>query len=209
MAVHWVMIGSFRDAWLQDFFVDDKKSKWVPSEIADRLFRKLQLIDDATCDADLRSPPSNHFEKLAGKLKALHSIRVNQQWRLILNGTLQKVSRVRSIWIITVTNEAFMIITKRAPVRVGEILTEEFLLPLGLTQQALADAMAVPRKHVSELCNNRRSVTADTALMLARVFGTSADFWLNIQRRTDLWEALNTAERRARINRARPLRKAA
>jgi antitoxin HigA-1 len=102
-----------------------------------------------------------------------------------------------------------MIISKRAPVPVGEILTEEFLLPLGLTQQALADAMAVPRKHVSELCNNRRSVTADTALMLARVFGTSADFWLNIQRRTDLWEALNTAERRARINRARPLRKAA
>jgi toxin HigB-1 len=77
------MIGSFRDAWLQDFFVDNKKSKWVPSDIADRLFRKLQLIDDATCDADLRSPPSNHFEKLAGKLKALHSIRVNQQWRLI------------------------------------------------------------------------------------------------------------------------------
>jgi toxin HigB-1 len=47
------------------------------------LFRKLQMIDDATTDQDLRVPPSNHFEKLLGKLADFHSIRVNQQWRLI------------------------------------------------------------------------------------------------------------------------------
>jgi toxin HigB-1 len=51
--------------------------------LRERLFRKVQLIDDATCDADLRVPPSNHFEKLAGQLKGWHSIRVNRQWRLI------------------------------------------------------------------------------------------------------------------------------
>ena len=55
----------------------------VPASINDRLFRKLQLIDDATSDLDLRSPPSNHFEKLSGQLAAKHSIRVNKQWRLI------------------------------------------------------------------------------------------------------------------------------
>ena len=49
--------------------------------------------------------------------------------------------------------------------------------------------MGVPRKHVNELCNHRRSVTAGTALILARVFGNSPDFWLNIQRCTDLWNA--------------------
>jgi addiction module HigA family antidote len=49
--------------------------------------------------------------------------------------------------------------------------------------------MGVERKLVNELCNDRRSVTADTALMLARVFGNSPEFWLNVQRRTDLWEA--------------------
>ena len=52
--------------------------------------------------------------------------------------------------------------------------------------------MGVQRKHVNELCNDRRNVTAATALILARVFGNSADFWLNVQRRSDLWEAMNS-----------------
>jgi addiction module HigA family antidote len=99
-------------------------------------------------------------------------------------------------------------LTKRKPASVGEILVEEFIGPLGLTQGDLADAMGVQRKHVNELCNNRRAVTADTALMLARVFGNSADFWLNVQRRNDLWEALHSPERRKRIERARRLRSA-
>jgi len=77
------MIGSFRDKWLRDFFVDDKLSRRIPADVSDRLFRRLQMVDDATCDADLRSPPSNHFEKLAGNLRGWHSVRVNGQWRLI------------------------------------------------------------------------------------------------------------------------------
>ena len=98
-----------------------------------------------------------------------------------------------------------MQMTKRKPAGVGEILTEEFLVPLGLTQGDLADAMGVPRKHVNELCNDRRAITADTALMLARVFGNSADFWLNVQRRTDLWMAMHDPHERERIERTRPL----
>jgi len=80
-----------------------------------------------------------------------------------------------------------MLTTKRKPASVGEILTEEFMEPTGLTQGALAKAMGVQRKHVTELCGNRRNVTAATALILARVFGNSPDFWLNVQRRNDLW----------------------
>ena len=102
-----------------------------------------------------------------------------------------------------------MLLTKRKPVSVGEILTEEFMVPMDLTQGVLADAMGVPRKHVNELCNNRRAVTAPTALILARVFGNSPDFWLNIQRRNDLWEAMNSPRERERIKRARPIRSAA
>ena len=102
-----------------------------------------------------------------------------------------------------------MLMTKRKPASVGEILVDEFTEPLGLTQGDLAEAMGVPRKHVNELCNNRRAITADTALMLARVFGNSADFWLNVQRRNDLWEALHSSKRRQRIERARPVRPAA
>ena len=60
-----------------------------------------------------------------------------------------------------------MNITKRQPVSVGEMITEEFLVPMGLTQGRLAEAMGVSRKTVNELCTNRRAITADTALMLA------------------------------------------
>ena len=102
-----------------------------------------------------------------------------------------------------------MLKTKRRPVGVGEMLVEEFLKPLSLTQGALAEAMGVPRKLVNEICNGRRAVTADTALMLARVFGNSPEFWLNMQRRVDLWEALHTPARRQRIERARELRSVA
>ncbi|MFG1344299.1 HigA family addiction module antitoxin [Xanthobacter autotrophicus DSM 431] len=102
-----------------------------------------------------------------------------------------------------------MLMTKRKPAGVGEILVEEFMQPLGLTQAALAEAMGVPRKHVNELCNDRRAVTAATALILARVFGNSPDFWLNVQRRTDLWQVMNSPEERARIERARPIATAA
>ena len=102
-----------------------------------------------------------------------------------------------------------MLMTKRKPASVGEILTEEFMEPLGLTQGALAEAMSVQRKHVNELCNNRRKVTAATALILARVFSNSPDFWLNVQKRIDLWEAMHSPRELARVQRARPLTPAA
>ena len=101
-----------------------------------------------------------------------------------------------------------MLMTKRKPATVGEILVEEFMTPMGLTQAAVAQAMSVQRKHVNELCNERRNVTAATALILARVFGNSPDFWLNIQRRSDLWQAVNSPRERERIKRAKPLRAA-
>lgn len=77
------MIVSFRDDWLRGFFVDDTRSRHIPPDLESRLFRKLQMIDDAATDQDLRVPPSNHFEKLRGNLAAFHAIRVNNQWRLI------------------------------------------------------------------------------------------------------------------------------
>jgi len=85
-----------------------------------------------------------------------------------------------------------MLTTKRKPASAGGILTEEFMGSMGLPQGALAEAMGVQRKHVNEQCNNRRSVTAPTALILARMFGNSSDFWLNLQRRTELLEATHS-----------------
>ena len=74
---------SFRDRWFRNFYLEYKISKKIPAETESRLFRKLQLSDDATCDLDLRSPPGNYFEKLRGNLAGKHSIRVNKQWRLV------------------------------------------------------------------------------------------------------------------------------
>jgi antitoxin HigA-1 len=122
-----------------------------------------------------------------------------------------EAKRRTSISVTTATDEseATMLTTKRKPATVAEILVEEFMEPMGLTQGALAEAMGVQRKHVNELCNNRRNVTAATALILARVFGNSPDFWLNVQRRSDLWDAMNSPKERKRIERARPLKNAA
>ncbi|MFO1026363.1 MAG: hypothetical protein U1E70_14385 [Acetobacteraceae bacterium] len=68
--------------------------------------------------------------------------------------------------------------------------------------------MGVPRAR-KRACNNRRDVTALTALSLARVVGNTPDFWLNVQRRTDLWDAMNAPAIRQRIGRAKPLTRAA
>lgn len=71
------------------------------------------------------------------------------------------------------------------------MLREEFLEPLGLTQRQLADAIGVSYQRVNELINGKRGITTSTALRLAKYFSTSADFWLNMQRATDIYQVLN------------------
>ena len=73
-----------------------------------------------------------------------------------------------------------------SPVHPGDILLEEFLEPLGISQYRLAMDTSVPPRRINEIVHGKRSVTADTALRLARYFGTSPEFWLNLQARYDL-----------------------
>ena len=79
--------------------------------------------------------------------------------------------------------------THRAPTHPGEMLLEEFLKPMGITQRDLANAISVPYQRVNEIINGRRGISTSTALRLAKVFGVSADFWMNIQLRWDLYFA--------------------
>ena len=79
-----------------------------------------------------------------------------------------------------------MATTKLAPVHPGEILLEEFLVPLGITQYRLAKDISVPARRINEIVHGGRDITADTALRLARYFGTSERFWLNLQARYDV-----------------------
>ena len=75
---------------------------------------------------------------------------------------------------------------KLPPVHPGEILLEEFLRPLGVSQYRLAKDVSVPARRINEIVRESRAITADTALRLARYFGTSERFWLNLQARYDL-----------------------
>lgn len=84
--------------------------------------------------------------------------------------------------------------THRQPTHPGEMLLEEFLLPMQITQRELADAIHVPYQRVNELVNQRRGITPSTALRLAKFFGVTADFWLNLQARWDIYNAQKTEE---------------
>ena len=79
--------------------------------------------------------------------------------------------------------------TDREPTHPGEMLLQEFLLPLGLTQRDLATAIHVPFQRVNEVVRGRRGVTPSTALRLSRFLGTSTDFWISLQLRWDLYRA--------------------
>jgi addiction module HigA family antidote len=77
----------------------------------------------------------------------------------------------------------------RPPTTPGEMLVEEFMKPLGLTQVALAAKMGIPIQRLNTIIKGHRGVTADTALRLSKALKTSAEFWLHLQMGTDLWEA--------------------
>jgi addiction module HigA family antidote len=72
------------------------------------------------------------------------------------------------------------------PIHPGEILREEFLEPMGISQYRLAKSLSVPARRINEIVHGKRAVTADTAIRLARYFGTSPQFWMNLQGRYDL-----------------------
>jgi addiction module HigA family antidote len=78
--------------------------------------------------------------------------------------------------------------THRAPTHPGEMLREEFLTPMGLTQRELAAAIHVPYQRINEIVRGRRGMTPSTALRLAQFYGMAADFWMNLQLRWDLYQ---------------------
>ncbi len=96
---------------------------------------------------------------------------------------------------------------KRPPTHPGEMLQEEFLKPLGISQSAFAVRLGISFPRLNEIIRGKRSVTPDTALRLAHVLGMSADFWLGLQQDWDLWHALRSEKAEA-ITRLEPLRRA-
>ena len=93
----------------------------------------------------------------------------------------------------------------RAPTSPGEMLLEEFLKPLGMTQGELAERIRVPYVRVNEIVNGKRRVTPSTALRLAKAFGTSPEFWLNGQLVLDLYRTLNDEKEIEEVERIDPV----
>lgn len=85
--------------------------------------------------------------------------------------------------------------TNRRPVHPGEVLLEEFLEPLGISQVELANRLDIPFQRINQIVNEKRAVTPDTALRLSKLFGTSVDFWMNLQLACDIYEAIHSAGR--------------
>lgn len=90
-----------------------------------------------------------------------------------------------------------MLPKNRKPTHPGEILLEEFLKPMGMSQVELARKMGVPIQRVNTLINGKRDMTAETAILLSRVLKTSSEFWMNLQMALDLYEAQRTMEHAA------------
>ena len=140
--------------------------------------RKLRLLNQARALSDLRVPPGNRLEALKGERAGQYSIRVNDQWRIcfVWREEVQPMSKSSTItdveWLPNPTP--------------GEILLEEFLRPLGLSQTALAVAVRVPPRRINEIVLGKRAVTADTDLRLTRYFSLTPGFFLGLQADHDL-----------------------
>jgi proteic killer suppression protein len=119
------MISCFRDDWLRAFFVDDARSRNIPSELESRLFRKLQMVEDATSDLDLRVPAEQPFRKVA-RQAGRFSFDPRQQAISSFNGMAAEAKRRPSISTTAAIREVMMLMTKRRPVGVREILVQEF-----------------------------------------------------------------------------------
>ncbi len=96
--------------------------------------------------------------------------------------------------------------TDRAPTHPGEMLLEEFLRPMELTQRDVADGIGVPYQRINELVNGRRGITPGTALRLGKFLGTTPGFWLNLQQRWDLFKAARGEA--AALRKIKPVREA-
>jgi addiction module HigA family antidote len=145
------------------------------------VWRKLAVLNAAERLDDLRVPPDNRLEKLSGAGEGQYSIRINERWRICFRWHEGNAYEVE----IPDYHEAAMS-KKFAPIPPGEILLEEFLQPLGISQYRLARDIGVHPRRINEIVHGKRAISADTALRLSRYFSLSEHFWLNLPTHSEL-----------------------
>ena len=164
--------------------INEQFSKKFPKTIQKVALRKLIMINNANSLEDLRIPPNNRLEALKGDRKGQHSIRINDQFRICFifsNSDFYEVSIVD----YHKKRKDIIMNTIELPT-VGEILSEEFLVPLKISCYRLAKDINVPVSRIQDIIHGRRKITPDTSLRLSKYFGVSERFFLDIQSEIDI-----------------------
>ena len=189
------MIQSFRDRDTRDLYEKGSSRRWAGIQVVAR--RKLDQIEAAINLSDLRLPPADRLEALKRDRVGQHSIRINDQYRICFVWKVDGAHEVEITDYHERTGVARVAINRpasgrnlqRVSTHPGEILRDEFLVPLGITQNALALKIRVPATRIGDIIHGKRAITPDTALRLARFFGNRPEFWLNLQQMHDLSNA--------------------
>jgi addiction module HigA family antidote len=208
------MIASFRDAETWRLFEKRKSRRFAG--IATVALRKLDQLKAAKSLDDLRTPPANRLESLKGNRHGQHSIRINDQYRVCFIWRRDGAHEVEIVDYHQVVFRGFMTIKRPrggweiegVTTHPGEMLLQEFLIPLSISQNQLALDIRVPATRIGQIVKGNRSITSDTALRLSRYFGNSPEFWLNLQQMYDLSKARQESAGRIHEE-VRPLRRTA
>ena len=172
------MIRNFREKTNETVF-NGESPKAVPADLVKLARRKLRYLNAAGDLGDLKSPPGNRLEALAGDRKGQHSIRINDQFRVCFVWTTDGAADVE---IVDYQPRQDVTMTKKLkPMHPGEVLREEFLIPLKMSAGALAKVCGLPRTRIERIASEQTGITADTALRLGKALGTTAQLWLNLQ----------------------------
>lgn len=145
--------------------------KGVDRDLQRAALRKLEILHAARDVEDLRVPPGNRLEKLSGDRKG-------QRGASASNGEREEPRMSNSS---TITDAGLI-----EPIHPGEVLMQDFIEGFGITQNRLAVAIGVPPRRINEIVHGKRGISADTAIRLARYFGTSEEFWMNLQSHYEL-----------------------
>jgi addiction module HigA family antidote len=165
-----------------------RRSRKLPPDIQNVALRKLRLLNQAQVLNDLRVPPGNRLEALRADRQGQHSIRSTINGVSALYGKREDHRMSKS----STTTPRSGLLSNPHP---GEILLEEFLKPMDLSQNALARAVHVAPRRINEIVLGKRDITADTDLRLARYFGVSEGFFLGLQMDYDLMQRRREIDR--------------
>jgi len=182
------VIGSFQDEDARDVFLAGCSRRF--SSIARSAARRLADIDFANDVSELQDPSGNQLEKLKGDGAGQWSIRIDDQYRVCFVWDGTDAQDVEIVDCHGSQGSEVMIQRKAtdrlARIHPGEFLREDFMKPLGLSANALALGLRVPATRISEIVNERRGISVDTAARLSLYFGTTVEYWLRMQSAYDV-----------------------